>query len=145
MLFKYDWLLVIAVSDLPIFGVIQSFMNVIENVLPVLVSILFLFGVKNFILALIIALWIIIFISLLSLFRKNYLKNISEPQSSATESIPENNNDNHEDEFLAPPQNSDPEELPSDSENSSPSQEHNIQTQSGILAAPGGVSLDNMH
>ena len=131
----------IAVSDLPIFGVIQAFMNVIENVLPALVSILFLFGAKNIILALIIALWIIIFISLLSLFRKNYLKNISEPQSSATESIPENNN---EDEFLAP-QNSDPEELPSDSENSTPSQEHNIQTQSGILALPGGVSMNNMH
>ena len=59
LFFQYDWFLLLSVSDLPLLSIIQALMDVIKNIFPSIVDILFVFNLKNIILGALIATWIL--------------------------------------------------------------------------------------
>ena len=77
LFFQYDWFLLLSVSDLPLLSIIQALMDVIKNIFPSIVDILFVFNLKNIILGALIATWILFICWLIYGWFSKILKRIS--------------------------------------------------------------------
>ena len=77
LFFQYDWFLLLSVADLPLLSIIQALMDVIKNIFPSIVDILFVFNLKNIILGALIATWILFICWLIYGWFSKILKRIS--------------------------------------------------------------------